>query len=57
MYRLVRLLNSSGLQVHKAIALLRQGTFFSKTEKLARFLMKLTPVSGLLVCAHKRIAA
>ena len=57
MYRLVRLLNSSGLQVHKAIALLRQGTFFSKTEKLARLLMKLTPVSGLLVCAHKRIAA
>ena len=57
MHRLVRLLNSSGLQVHKAIALLQQGTFFSKTQKLERLLMRLTPVSGLLVCAHKRIAA
>jgi SAM-dependent methyltransferase len=57
MHSLVRLLNSSGLQVHKAIALHQQGPFFGKTEKLERFLMKLTPVSGLLVCAHKRMAA
>jgi SAM-dependent methyltransferase len=57
MRRLVQLLNASGLQVHKAIALRQQLPFFRKTEKLERLLMKLTPVSGLLLCAHKRLTA
>ena len=53
MQRLTRLLNASGLQVHKAIALPQQQPFFRKTKNLDRFLMKLTPISGLLICAHK----
>jgi SAM-dependent methyltransferase len=57
MHILVRLLNAAGLQIHKAIALHQQRPFFLKTEKLEGFLMRLTPFSGLLVCAHKRIAA
>jgi SAM-dependent methyltransferase len=53
MRHLIRLLHSSGLQVHKAIALPQQRPISRKTEKLERLLMKLTPTSGLLVCAHK----
>jgi SAM-dependent methyltransferase len=53
MRRLKRLLQASGLQVHKTIALPQRRPFFRKTEKLERFLMKLTPTSSLLVCAHK----
>jgi SAM-dependent methyltransferase len=52
--RLVRLLDASGLQVHKAIALPQQRPFLRKLEKLEKLLMKMTPFSGLLVCAHKR---
>lgn len=54
---ILRLLDASGLQVHKAIALPQQRALFGKTEKLERLLMKLTPISGLLVCAHKRVTA
>ena len=54
---LVRLLCASGLQVHKTIALPQQRPFLRKTEKLERLLMKLTPISGLLICAHKGYAA
>ena len=57
MHSLVQLLNASGLQVHKAIALPQQRPFLQKAEKLERLLMKLTPISGLLVCAQKRFAA
>jgi SAM-dependent methyltransferase len=51
--RLTRLLNGCGLQVHKALALPQQGPFLRKTAKLEKMLMKLTPSSRLLVCAHK----
>lgn len=50
---LVRLLKDAGLQVHKAIALPQQRAYLRKAEKVERLLMKLTPISGLLVCAHK----
>jgi len=53
MRRLERLMQRSGLQVHKAVALPQRRPFFRKTGKLERFLMKLTPTSSLLVCAHK----
>jgi SAM-dependent methyltransferase len=51
--RLTRLLRESGLQIHKALTLAQQGPFFQKTAKFERMLMKLTPSSRLLVCAHK----
>jgi SAM-dependent methyltransferase len=51
--RLARLLNASGLQVHKAIPFRQHVPFFRKIERLETLLMKLTPVSALLVCAHK----
>jgi SAM-dependent methyltransferase len=54
MYCLGHLLQASGLQIHKAIALPQKRPFFRATEKLEKVLMKLTPMSGLLVCAHKR---
>jgi SAM-dependent methyltransferase len=54
MNRLARLLTRSGFELHKRISLPQQQPFFCKTRKLERLLMKLTPNSGLLVCAHKR---
>ncbi len=57
MSSLMQRLERAGLQVHKAIALTQQRAFFRKTEKIERLLMKLTPVSGLLVCAHKTAAS
>ena len=54
---LIRLLKESGFQIHQAIALPQQRPFSRKAEKLERLLMKLTPISGLLVCAHKRSTA
>jgi SAM-dependent methyltransferase len=51
--RLAHLLSVSGLNMHKAIELQQQGPFFQKTAKLERLFMKLTPISALLVCAHK----
>lgn len=56
MRSLARLLQTSGLQVHKAIALAQQRPFLRRAAKLESLLMKLTPASGLLVCAHKRSA-
>ena len=50
---LSRLLTSNGFHLHKRIALPQQQPFFRQTRKLERLLMKLTPNSGLLVCAHK----
>ena len=55
--RLARLLSASGLQVHKAIPFRQHIPFFGKTERLERILMKLTPVSALLVCAHKTLVS
>jgi ubiquinone/menaquinone biosynthesis C-methylase UbiE len=57
MRSLVRLFNESGFELHKAVALPQGRPFLRKTEKLEKLLMKLTPISGLLVCAHKRLAA
>ncbi len=55
--RLKRLLQAAGLEVHKAVALPQRRPFFQGTEKLERLLMKLTPTSALLVCAHKAPAS
>ena len=52
--RLINLLSASGLKVHKAFKLPQQGPFFRKTAKLEGVLVKLTPSSRLLVCAHKQ---
>jgi SAM-dependent methyltransferase len=57
MQRLRQLLTASGLQVHKEIGVRQQQSFLRGTERVERFLMKLTPISGLLVCAHKRVDA
>jgi hypothetical protein len=35
------------------MGLRQQGPFIAKTAQVERFLMKLTPNSRLLVCAHK----
>ena len=51
MPRLVQLLTASGLKVYKAIGLRQQRPFWRKTKYLEKFLMKLTPISGLLICA------
>jgi SAM-dependent methyltransferase len=51
--RLTHLLNRCGLQIHKILAVPQQGPFFQKTVRLEEILMKLTPSSRLLVCAHK----
>ena len=57
MRSLARLLRASGFQVHKAVPLLQHSPYSIKAQRLERFLMKLTPASGLLVCAHKACAA
>ena len=57
MSTLTQRLERAGLQVHKAVALAQQRAFFRKTGSVEKLLMKLTPVSGLLVCAHKRTAS
>jgi SAM-dependent methyltransferase len=53
MRRLKGLLQASGLEVHKAVALPQRRPFFHRADKFERLLMKLTPNSALLVCAHK----
>lgn len=57
MSTLTQRLEKAGLRVHKAIALAQQRPFFRKVETMEKLLMKLTPVNGLLVCAHKRAAS
>lgn len=52
--RLISLLRESGLKVHKAFKLPQQSPFFPRTAKLERLLVKMTPNSRLLVCAHKQ---
>jgi SAM-dependent methyltransferase len=56
MSRLVRLLSSSGLQVHETIALHQQRPYWRKHPSFEKVLMKLTPIYVLLVCAHKAMA-
>jgi SAM-dependent methyltransferase len=50
---LVRLLRAAGFNVHKTIALFQKRPYLRKTAKPEKLLMRLTPVSGLLLCAHK----
>jgi len=54
MSKLLRLLEISGFEPHRFQPVPQQAPFFRKTAKLERFLMRLTPYSGLLVCAHRR---
>jgi len=56
MRSLLGLLHAAGFEVHQQKAVPQQGPFFRTTRRLERFLMKLTPNSGLLVCAHKSAA-
>ena len=56
MSRLARLLKDSDLQVHVQIGLRQQRPYWKKTGGLETILMKLTPISGLMVCAHKTTA-
>ena len=53
MHRLVHLLNTSGLQVHKTVGLRQQGSYWQKHPSFEKILMRLTPIYVLLVCAHK----
>jgi len=53
MPRLVRLLNASGLQVHKTVGLCQQRPYWRKHPSLEKIFMILTPIQVLLVCAHK----
>lgn len=57
MRRLVYLLSRSGLQVHKEIRLRQHKAYWRKHPSLERPLMWLTPIYGLLVCAHKVVSA
>jgi SAM-dependent methyltransferase len=51
--RLTRLFNRYALQVHKAFALPQPHPIFQRTAKIEKLLMKLTPNTRILVCAHK----
>lgn len=53
MHRLVYLLNTSGLRVHKAIGLRQQQSYWRKHPSFEKVLIRLTPIHVLLVCAHK----
>jgi SAM-dependent methyltransferase len=52
--QLISLLSTSGLKIHNAFTLPQQRPFFHRTARLEKPLMKLTPSSKLLVCAHKQ---
>jgi len=53
MPRLRRLLQQSGLNIHKQVELRQHLPHWKKTAKLELLFMKLTPISALMVCAHK----
>jgi len=55
--RLMQLFVACGFEIHKKIEVRQQRPFFRKTAKLEKILMKLTPISSLLICAHKRANA
>jgi len=57
MHRLRRLLFHSGLQVHKAVRLRQQKPYWRNHPWPEKPLMWLTPIYGLLVCAHKGVPA
>ncbi len=50
LHKLTRMLTQAGLTIHQAQALPQQSPYFHPAEKL---LMRITPYSQLLVCAHK----
>ena len=54
MPRLVRLLKKSGLQIHTKLGLRQVRPYWKKSGHLEAVLMKLTPISVLMVCAHKK---
>lgn len=56
MPRLARLMQESGLQVHRQIGLRQLRPYWQKSASLEKQLMKLTPTHVLLVCAHKAAA-
>jgi SAM-dependent methyltransferase len=56
MPHLLKLLNFSGLQVHKAIGLRQQRPYWRKHPSFEKVLMWLTPNHVLLVCAHKVVS-
>ena len=56
MPRLVRLMEESGLQVHRQIGLRQLRPYWRRSASLEKQLMKLTPIHVLLVCAHKAAA-
>jgi len=47
------LLSGSGLEVHKAVGLQQQRSYWRKHPSFEKVLMWLTPINVLLVCAHK----
>lgn len=53
MRTLKRLLGASELQIHNAIALAQRRPYFKRSAAAEKALMKLTPNSALLACAHK----
>jgi SAM-dependent methyltransferase len=53
MRTLVGMLRDAGFHVHKALPLPQRQPFSRRAERLERILMRITPISGLLVCAHK----
>lgn len=56
MPKLVRLLEASGLRVHKKLGLRQLRPYWSRTASLEKIFMKLTPTYVLMVCAHKAAA-
>lgn len=48
-----RLFSSAGLQIHKSVALRQERPYSQRAASVEKILMKLTPFSSLLVCAHK----
>ena len=56
MPKLVRLIEKSGLQIHRQIGLRQLRPYWQKSASLEKPLMKLTPTYALMVCAHKNAA-
>ena len=56
MPKLVRLIEKSGLQVHRQIGLRQLSPYWKKSAGLEKPLMKITPTYVLIVCAHKTAA-
>lgn len=55
MHRLIHLLLTSHLQIHKTVGLRQLRPYWRKHPAFEKLLMRLTPVHVLLVCAHKGV--